>query len=84
MSEIICHCFEVSREEIENAIREKGLKTVEEVGEATNAGTGCGGCQEQTGDSGRNQWEIISLPAITKRSRMKIHYPGSFCYCVAE
>ena len=47
MSEIISHCFEVSREEIENAIREKGLKTVEEVGEATNAGTGCGGCQEQ-------------------------------------
>ena len=47
MSEIICHCFEVSREEIENAIREKGLKTVEEVGEATNAGTGCGGCQIQ-------------------------------------
>ena len=47
MSEIICHCFEESREEIENAIREKGLKTVEEVGEATNAGTGCGGCQEQ-------------------------------------
>ena len=47
MSEIICHCFEVSREEIENAIREKGLKTVEEVGEATTAGTGCGGCQEQ-------------------------------------
>ena len=47
MSEIICHCFEVSREEIENAIREKGLKTVQEVGEATNAGTGSGGCQEQ-------------------------------------
>ena len=47
MSEIICRCFEVSREEIENAIREKGLKTVEEVGEVTNAGTGCGGCQEQ-------------------------------------
>ena len=47
MSEIICHCCEVSREEIENAIREKGLKTVEEVGEVTNAGTGCGGCQEQ-------------------------------------
>ena len=47
MSEIICHCCEVSREEIENAIREKGIKTVEEVGEATNAGTGCGGCQEQ-------------------------------------
>jgi len=47
MSEIICHCFEVSREEIEKAIRERNLKTVEEVGEATNAGTGCGGCQER-------------------------------------
>ena len=47
MSEIICHCFEVSREEIEKTIREKGLKTIEEVGENTNAGTGCGGCQEQ-------------------------------------
>ena len=80
MSEIICHCFEVSREEIENAIREKGLKTVEEVGEVTNAGTGCGGCQEQI----RNQWEIISLPAITKRSRIMNFHPGSFCYCGAE
>ena len=47
MSEIICHCFDVTREDIEKAIKEKGLKTVEEVGEATNAGTGCGGCQEQ-------------------------------------
>lgn len=47
MSEIICHCFEVSREEIKKAIKEQGLKTVEEVGEVTNAGTGCGGCQEQ-------------------------------------
>ena len=47
MSEIICHCFEVSREEIDKAIRERNLKTVEEVGEATNAGTGCGGCQER-------------------------------------
>ncbi len=47
MSEIICHCFDVTREDIEKAIKEQGLKTVEEVGEVTNAGTGCGGCQEQ-------------------------------------
>lgn len=44
--EIICNCFEVTRGTIEDAIREKGLKTVEEVGEATQAGTGCGGCQD--------------------------------------
>lgn len=85
MSEIICHCFEVSREEIENAIREKGLKTVEEVGEVTNAGTGWWRLPgTDTGDSGRNQWEIISLPAITKRSRIMNFHPGSFCYCGAE
>ena len=45
--EIICDCFSVSRGTIEDAIREKGLKSVEEVGEATDAGTGSGGCQEK-------------------------------------
>lgn len=43
--EIICHCMGVTRGEIEDAIRTQHLKTVEEVGDATSAGTGCGGCQ---------------------------------------
>ena len=47
MSEIICHCFEVSREEIENAIREKGLKTVEYIVCVLQGSSSCGGCQEQ-------------------------------------
>ena len=80
MSEIICHCFEVSREEIENAI--KNRRRSRRSDERRNRLWRLPGTD--TGDSGRNQWEIISLPAITKRSRMKIHYPGSFCYCVAE
>jgi len=32
------------KSEIVKAIREKGLKTVEEVQDATEAGTVCGGC----------------------------------------
>jgi NAD(P)H-nitrite reductase large subunit len=40
----ICHCNEVMKNEIVKAIREKHLKTVEEVQEATQAGTVCGGC----------------------------------------
>ncbi|USI98835.1 (2Fe-2S)-binding protein [Porphyromonas gingivalis] len=28
-------------------MREKGLKTVDEVGEATDAGTVCGSCQDE-------------------------------------
>ena len=55
MNEMICHCFEVSRDEIEKAIREKGLKTVEEVGEATNAGTGCGGERHRVSANGEDQ-----------------------------
>jgi NAD(P)H-nitrite reductase large subunit len=43
---IICNCNEIYKSEIVKAIKEKGLKTVEEVGEETNAGTGCGGCQD--------------------------------------
>jgi NAD(P)H-nitrite reductase large subunit len=44
--EIICHCMGVSRGTIEDAIKADGLKTVDEVGNATDAGTGCGGCQD--------------------------------------
>jgi len=32
------------KSEIVKAIKENGLKTLEEVQEATDAGTGCGGC----------------------------------------
>lgn len=41
---IICHCNEISKEEIEKAIRAKGLTTTEEIEEATTAGSVCGGC----------------------------------------
>jgi NAD(P)H-nitrite reductase large subunit len=40
----ICHCNGIMKSEIVKAIREKGLRTVEEVQDATEAGTGCGGC----------------------------------------
>lgn len=43
--EIICHCNEIYKSEIVKAIKDKGLKTVEEVGDETQAGTLCGGCQ---------------------------------------
>ncbi len=46
-NEIICNCFGVSRGDIEDAINTKGLKTVEQVSEATDAGTGCGGCVDE-------------------------------------
>jgi len=42
--EIICKCFGVTDREIERAIRENNLKTVEQVTYYTKAGGGCAGC----------------------------------------
>ena len=47
---IICSCMEINRSTIVNAIKEHGLKTVEEVGDETEAGTVCGSCQDDIQD----------------------------------
>ena len=41
----IWFCMAVTEDQIRDAIKSKKLKTVEEVSNATKAGTGCGGCQ---------------------------------------
>ncbi len=43
---IICECFGVTDKEIERAIRENNLSTVEDVTNYTKAGGGCGGCHD--------------------------------------
>ena len=47
---LICTCNEIYKSEIVKAILEKGLSTVDEVGEATTAGTVCGQCQDDIQD----------------------------------
>jgi NifU-like protein len=42
--EVVCHCFGVTDKELEKAIRENGLKTVEELTDHCKAGGGCGNC----------------------------------------
>lgn len=42
---LICTCFGVSEETIENLVRRKSLKTVEAVTAECRAGGGCGSCQ---------------------------------------
>ena len=42
---LICTCFGVSEETIENVIGKNSLETVEEVTEKCGAGGGCGSCQ---------------------------------------
>ena len=42
---LICTCFSVSEEMIEAQIAERSLRTIDEVGEACGAGSGCGSCR---------------------------------------
>jgi assimilatory nitrate reductase catalytic subunit len=41
---IVCSCFNIGEKTIKAAIREKGLKTPQEVGRCLKAGTNCGSC----------------------------------------
>ena len=41
---IVCHCFGVTEQKIERAIRENNLRTAEQVTNYTKAGGGCGTC----------------------------------------
>jgi len=45
--EIICECFGVTDREIEKAVKENHLTSVEEVTNYTKAGGGCGNCHEK-------------------------------------
>jgi assimilatory nitrate reductase catalytic subunit len=41
---IVCACFNIGEKTIRTAIKEKGLKTHQEVGQCLKAGTNCGSC----------------------------------------
>lgn len=42
---LICTCFGVTEERIEAAITKDHLRSVDDIGAETNAGTGCGSCR---------------------------------------
>jgi len=42
---LVCTCFSVTEETIEELVLTQGKTSVTAVGEASNAGTGCGSCQ---------------------------------------
>ncbi|MBN2467522.1 MAG: Fe-S cluster assembly protein NifU [Deltaproteobacteria bacterium] len=44
--QVVCECFGVTDREIEQAIRENNLQSVEDVTHYTKAGGGCGNCHE--------------------------------------
>ena len=43
---IVCRCMGVTKQEIVDAIKNEGCKTFEDIQRVTEAGTVCGGCEE--------------------------------------
>jgi len=48
--DIVCNCMQITKGEIVEAIKAGKLKTVDEVGDETEAGTVCGSCQDDIED----------------------------------
>ena len=62
--EIVCECFGVTDREIERAVRENGLRSIEDVTNFVKAGGGCGNCHE-------NIQQIIDTILGTERPAAK-------------
>ncbi len=45
-NEIICFCFNLSRKDIENLIKEKKLYSIEDISKETRITLACGACKE--------------------------------------
>ena len=68
-AKITCQCFWVEEEKIRNAVKEYGLKTVEEVTNYTKAGGKCGKCHD---DIRRIIAEVNGIPADEVQSKPKM------------
>ena len=65
--EIVCNCFGISDKEIERAVRENDLHTVEQVTHYTKAGGGCEGCHPKIRDIIERIWgEKEKRPELVK------------------
>ncbi len=63
--ELVCECFGVTDKQIEKAVRENGLTSIEEVTNYTKAGGGCESCHEKI------QQIIDSVHAETKEKPVR-------------
>jgi NifU-like protein len=72
---IICECFGVTDKEIERAVRENNLSTVEDVTNYTKAGGGCGNCHaaiQEIIDSVRAEAKPGAKPKLTNIQKIRM------------
>ena len=77
---LVCKCFGITDAQIIRAIRENGLKTVEEITNYTKAGGACGDCQDQIAEilaaelkqKPLTELRPVSKPRMTNVQRMQL------------
>jgi NifU-like protein len=72
---VICECFGVTERDIEQAVRENNLSTVEEVTNYTKAGGGCGGCHDairQIIERVRAEAAPVARPKLSNIQKIKM------------
>ena len=62
----VCVCNNVTLGEIIYAIKEKGAKTIEDVGRLTDAGVACGCCKSAKDDFGDPKMELYIEQILNK------------------
>lgn len=67
---LVCKCFGVTDEQIKRAIRENGLKTVEEITDFTKAGGACGECLDEIAEILAHELKQKPLEEIKPKKRM--------------
>ncbi len=76
--EIVCHCGRITRKQIEDAIINNHLTTVEAIMDATGAGTYCGSCIRPGGHEEKNVYLVDILDTILKKQdKAKAPKPAS-------
>ena len=65
--EIVCECFGITNLEIERAVKESGLTTVEDVTDYVKAGGGCGNCHDRI----REIIAAVSSESVTERQKLE-------------
>jgi NifU-like protein len=62
-SRVLCHCFQVSKETVREAIMTHRLAEIEDVTNFTKAGGGCTDCHHEIGDILRECWAELGAEA---------------------
>ena len=68
--DIVCECARKTKQDIINAIKENDLKTVEEIGEVTKAGTYCKSCRQPGGHEEKDIY-LVDILAQTRAEMEK-------------